>query len=358
MVAVVLTCVVLVIATMADPVDLAVYRSGAEIFLGGRELYGGPVNNGLLFTYPPFSAIVFTPLALLSLPVAQVVVVLLNGMLLALIAHRCAGKLWPLVTAAAVLTEAVHTSLNLGQVNLLLLALVLLAPRWGTGVAAGIKLTPVIFVGLLLVQRRFRDALIATCVGAATVALGFAVMPADSVTYWLRGTFADSTRVFAEPGSSHNQSLRGLLLRAGVESPAVWIGLAVVVVAAALVVAAKADHVLGVAVVGMAGATVSPWSWGHHWVWLVPLIAVVVRELAARKWVWLVPVPFLLATPPPVLALVNPLVGTPVITGGPLHFLLGNAYVLVFLATLLTVALSHPALAAQARSGEHAVGGR
>ena len=50
-------------------VDLDVYRLGARAWLHGHDLYGHlPLtSNGLdlLFTYPPISAIVMTPLAVL-----------------------------------------------------------------------------------------------------------------------------------------------------------------------------------------------------------------------------------------------------------------------------------------------------
>ena len=56
-----------------------------------------------------------------------------------------------------------------------------------TGIAAGIKLTPLIFVPYLLVTRKWREA--AGCVGGflATVAVGFIVLPHDSSKWWLHG---------------------------------------------------------------------------------------------------------------------------------------------------------------------------
>ena len=77
----------------------------------------------------------------------------------------------------------------LGQVNLVLMALILWdltqpdtdKTRWwkgfGTGVAAGIKLTPLIFIPYLLVARKFRQAAMACAGFAFTVLLGFAILP-------------------------------------------------------------------------------------------------------------------------------------------------------------------------------------
>ena len=79
----------------------------------------------------------------------------------------------------ALATEPVQQTLALGQVNLLLMLLVVadlltagaLTPgegrtRWwhglGIGIAAGVKLTPLIFIPYLLLIRRYRQAATAT----------------------------------------------------------------------------------------------------------------------------------------------------------------------------------------------------
>src|SRR5439155_13505639 len=120
------------------------------------------------------------------------------------------------IAAVAMWLEPVDMTLHFGQINLLLLALVLadlaLPRRWqgiGVGLAAAIKLTPLIFIGYLLLTRRLRAALVATGTFAATVALGFALLPGGSVAFW--------GGRFAQPGDGPerlvNQSLNGLILR-------------------------------------------------------------------------------------------------------------------------------------------------
>ncbi|PPK69519.1 glycosyltransferase 87 family protein [Actinokineospora auranticolor] len=339
----------MVLAGFADAVDLAVYRAGGEVVLRGGDLYGNPVWQDLRFTYPPFSAIVFTPLALVPLTAAKVLVVAVNGALLLFAVHRAcrAVRLRAVLPIAAVvlLTEAVHASVYVGQINLLLLALVLVDVTGrgrgiGIGLAAGLKLTPLIFVGYLVAVRRFRDAAVAALVATSTVVAGFLVRPADSANYWLKGAFADTGRIYADLTSPHNQSLRGMLLRAGFE-PWVWAVTACVLGAAALLVAAlvtrRGERLLGATVVGLAGAAVSPWSWGHHWVWVVPLTAVVVdRVFRRRERIWVVPGALLVGTFPWVLALADPPDGSgpAALTGGPLRFVVGNLYLLLFLAVL------------------------
>ncbi len=128
-----------------------------------------------------------------------------------------------LLTVVATGLDPVRTTLYLGQINLVLLALVvgdLLGrpeSRWrgvGVGLAAAVKLTPLLFVVYLLVTGRRRAAATAVGVFAAAGVLGFLLAPADSVDYWLHGTFAAADRISDVAGLS-NHSLNGLLARLG-----------------------------------------------------------------------------------------------------------------------------------------------
>ena len=160
------------------------------------------------------------------------------------------------VSALALLTEPVQQTLALGQVNLLLMLLVVadlltggaLTPggrtRWwhglGIGIAAGVKLTPLIFIPYLLLIRRYRQAAVASGVFAATVALGYVILPRDSRSYWADGLFLKANRIVFL-GTRGNQSLRGIVTRlaGSVNSGTIpWIVLAILVVIAGLVTAA------------------------------------------------------------------------------------------------------------------------
>ena len=201
-----------------------------------------------------------------------------------------------MLTAAAVFwTEPVIRTLYLGQVNLVLMALIIWdlcqpdtrrsgASRWwkgaAVGVAAGIKLVPLIFIPYLLLTRRFRAAAAACAAFAATVAAGFAVAPADSARWWLGGLFFNGGRT-GFVGWEGNQSLRALLTRlagsvAGAEP--VWLAAALLTAVAGLACAAlldRAGHPLpGLLACALTGLLISPISWDHHWVWIVPGVAV------------------------------------------------------------------------------------
>ncbi|EWM17571.1 membrane protein [Kutzneria sp. 744] len=203
-----------------------------------------------------------------------------------------------LVFAAALWLEPVRTSLLLGQINIVLLALVAFdlcrrrSSKWtgvGVGLAAAVKLTPLLFVVYLLFARRFREAAVATATFVATVVIGLLIVP-EAAHYWLGGVFGDSTRVGPVLNWS-NQSIHGMLARllGEPESKLPWmlLGGAVAVAATFLagVVDRRGDRVLAIGLAGMTACAVSPFSWEHHWVWFIPVII----ALAARGLPWWIP---------------------------------------------------------------------
>ncbi len=274
--------------------DLRVYRgAGLLVWHGAARLYGWQLLPGARFTYPPFAALLFAAVAPLPWPAALWLMAAASMAALASTVWLTAGQLgWAgrsrlglaaAVTAAAFWTEPVQRALHLGQVELLLMALVVwdlgqpARRRWrgaGIGLAAGVKLVPLIFIPYLLLTRRFRQAAVAGGVFASTVALSWAVLPQASVRWWLGGDFLTASRT-GFIGFQANQSLRGLLTRlaAGTgPATAIWLGLAVLTAAAGLLAAARL-HAAGRPVAGwltcaLTGLLVSPISWDHHWVWL------------------------------------------------------------------------------------------
>jgi alpha-1,2-mannosyltransferase len=308
------------LSSMAAMRDLVVYRNGglivrhvAPAYDGHRSspLYDWTGPNGVQFTYPPFAAVVFAVGSVLSWTLLRWAITLASlaalGLSLWLVfgalgyAGRSRVRLGATlgVSALALLTEPVQQTLALGQVNLLLMLLVivdLLTPldgraRWwqgiGIGLAAGVKLTPLIFIPYLLLIRRYRQAATATGVFAATVALGYAILPKDSVTYWVHGLFLKANRIVFL-GARGNQSLRGVATRlAGsvTSGTAPWIAAAILIVIAGLAAAAvlyRAGHpVPGMLACALTGLLVSPLSWDHHWVWVAPALALL-AHLGAR----------------------------------------------------------------------------
>ena len=314
--------------------DLVVYRNGGLIvrhvspaYDGHRAspLYDWTGQNGVQFTYPPFAAVIFAVASVLSWTAMRWAMTLASlaalGLSLWLVfgalgyRDRSAIRLGATlgVSALALATEPVQQTLALGQVNLLLMLLVVadlltggaLTPggrtRWwhgiGIGIAAGVKLTPLIFIPYLLLIRRYRQAATATAVFAATVALGYAILPRDSGTYWAQGLFLKANRIVFL-GTRGNQSLRGIATRlAGSVSAGTvpWIVTAVLVALAGLAAAAllyrARQPVPAMLACALTGLLISPLSWDHHWVWVAPGIAllahlgaVAASRLARAAW--------------------------------------------------------------------------
>ena len=163
------------------------------------------------------------------------------------------------------------------------------------GLAAGIKLTPAFFVAYFVVVRQWWSAAVAVLTIAATVGLGFVLLPDDSREYWTNSVF--QTHRIADPMHPANQSLRGMLNHfAGHPVGDIpWLVLAVPVAIASLVISAvlyrRGERLFAVALAGLTSAAVSPFSWSHHWVWFVPLLVYLFDKARARPWVWLAIVP-------------------------------------------------------------------
>jgi alpha-1,2-mannosyltransferase len=281
--------------------DLSVYRAGSQRLLDGASTYAQPYGD-LPFTYPPFAALVMVPLAVLPSVLAELALPLLSATALVFVWHRCGVTTrWLLLVApASAVFEPVWMTQHFGQVNLLLLALVLgdlVGPtsRWRgvlTGIAASIKLTPLVFLGYLLVTRQWRAAGVMAASFAVTVLVPIVLIPRDGVRFWT-SVLPDAGRIGA-PWYAGNQSLMGVLARLGGEASwvrPVWLVTSVVVVLLALWLAhalfVRGDLLGAVSATGLASLLASPVSWSHHWVWCIPLGVVLFQHagrLAGLPW--------------------------------------------------------------------------
>ncbi|GAA2694081.1 MULTISPECIES: mannosyltransferase [Actinosynnema] len=305
--------------TKMTMVDLMVYRNAApELFTG--ELYQWRLKEfsdqfALPFTYPPFSALVFVPLSWVPWGVARWFWQLLSLACLWYLTRtslELAGSANPrrvlLWTGLLIWVEPVRTTLNYGQINLVLAALLIgtmvSARSWvaglGTGVAAGIKLTPAITGLYFLATRRWTAALWSFAAFAGTVGLGYAISASQSHQFWFQ-LLGDATRV-GPVGSAINQSLRGALSRTvghDVETGPIFLVAAALAAALALWALLEAvranDSLAAVVSTQFLGLLVSPISWSHHWVWMVPALMWLTYRATHRlattaAWVWLVAV--------------------------------------------------------------------
>ncbi|MVU81442.1 DUF2029 domain-containing protein [Nocardia sp. ET3-3] len=305
---------------LAGGLDVHIYREGAWRLLHGHSLYLDETVGGLLYTYTPFSAIVFMPG--LAVPAAWItdafllvnLAVLYACVLMCwrLLGYRLSARLASIAALLAitcVFLEPVRTTLFYGQINLVLMLLVL----WdfsradgsrlrgvGVGLAAGVKLVPAFFIVQNLALRQWRSAATATAALAGTVALAWIVSPSDSRQYWF-STFFHSDRI-APDTEPANQSIRGVLAHLSGGSSPVWLWLALAAAVAGLglwmsvLLYRRDERLLSVTLAGMTACAVSPFSWGHHWVWFVPLLVHLIHRAQTRPGWWVAAVSLFVST--------------------------------------------------------------
>ncbi len=308
----------------ANFVDLHVYLGGAGALDHSGSLYDYVYSEQtpdfpLPFTYPPFAAVLFYPLHLL--PFGLVALAWQLGIVAALYAVvRMSQRLLPagsspgdrrvamLWTAIGIWTEPLRSTFDYGQVNVLLVLAVLFAvysTRWWlsgllVGLAAGVKLTPAVSGLYFLGARRWGALAFSAVVFFLTIGLS-ALVVGDQTRYYFTRLLGDASRV-GPIGTSFNQSWRGGISRIiGTDAgygPVVLIGIAATAVLAVLAwraVGGAEDRLAAIVIVQLFGLLLSPISWTHHWVWLIPLMIWLLHgplrdRLGARVlfWGWLV----------------------------------------------------------------------
>lgn len=304
-------------------IDIDVYRMGGRAWLDGRPLYDRDTvfhtqgGLDLPFTYPPLAAIAFFPFALMPLPVASAVITVTTLLLLVVSTvivlsalevwaqhpgsrwpPRTAGPAWmarcwlavAIVAPAALLLEPIQSNFEFGQINVVVMTLVIAdcVPRrtpWPRGlllgVAVALKLTPAVFLVYFVLRRDVRAVVATTLSFVAATLIGAALTWRDSWQYWTR-TVHDTDRIGGATLNT-NQNIAGTLARLGLTGGAhfaLWalaclavLGLTVWAVQRALRAwPAAPETVLAPICVALFGLVVSPVSWSHHWVWALPTI--------------------------------------------------------------------------------------
>ncbi|KAB1908491.1 glycosyltransferase 87 family protein [Micromonospora sp. AMSO31t] len=309
--------------------DMKIYHGAVVWWASGNELYDFIAPSTTLgFTYPPFAALAMLPMSWLPVDaagglnalasIAALAVVL--AALLRPIVDRLGWSLWftvGIATPLAVAIEPSRETLGYGQVNLLLFALImadLVGLRWrarrgthhetadsalarfvysgawagvGIGLATAVKLTPALFLAYLVITRQWRAALTAVGTTIGVTIATFGLVGAESRTYFT-DVLWQTERVGAADMTA-NQSLAGLLARLydSIETPGLlWLAFAVLMLALGLsrAVSARADgdELTAFTLVGLTANVISPISWSHHLVWVIPAI-IVLADAAVRR---------------------------------------------------------------------------
>ncbi|WP_240197178.1 glycosyltransferase 87 family protein [Nonomuraea lactucae] len=311
-------------------VDLDVYRTGGQMLLDGRPVYGfvTPAPQLLPFTYPPIAAMLATLLAKMSWDTAQWVWT--AGIFVALAVtvgfsfrealrgeavRRHAPWVFAFLMVACAYLMPIRDQVRFGQVDILLVALCLAdcaarRPWWPRGfligLATAVKLTPGVFLVYLLVTRQWRTFSMAAFTAALLTLLPFAVIPRDAAGFWF-SALLDPQRVGANTATT-NQSIRGMLMRLYLPdtlTSVLWLALVAVVAWYGFRGARDAyrahDTITATALVGLMAVLLSPVAWIHHLAWVVVVLGAVVGDgrdpvrLRVAVGVWLyyvVPIPW------------------------------------------------------------------
>lgn len=305
------------------PLDAIIYREGARAFLEGRPVYTEPMHAGdvaLPFIYPPFGALVLSPLALLGISddavgnlmvalSATLLFVCLWYVLRAVSGCRLSRPQLLAATSAAwavgVAIEPMRLNATFGQINVVIMALVVLdmvpRKRWlpqGTliGLAAAIKITPLAMLLFFLLRRKLRPIFVAGLSGLAACAVAAAARWDTTVEYFTSTLLSMGTESNFGVDSTYqsNSSLKGMVMRFypsaeslaahPLQSNLIWLALVAATVGLGgwLMVALMRRRMLvdAVLVNAVIMLLISPVSWSHHWVWLALVVPVVAWRCA------------------------------------------------------------------------------
>ncbi|MQY05240.1 glycosyltransferase 87 family protein [Actinomadura macrotermitis] len=318
-------------------VDLEVYRDGGRAILRGAPLYEVLTQPPQLlpFTYPPFAAVLAVPFTLMSWKGAQwawtaamylTLLVVVRYAFRDLIART--GRWSPAVTGALVGASAwmwpSFDQMRFGQVGFFLMALCLAdccarTAYWPRGVLVGlaiaIKLVPGVFLIYFWITGR-RDAAVNALLTTGAVSLfTVALLPQDSVDYWLGALLEGGERTGAIDFTT-NQALNGMVARLIPEGPVrtlVWLPLLLAVAYAGFRLARRATRtadalaapavmarpggtdlmraadpaagpdaysalLAGTAITGLLSVLLSPVGWMHHLVWMIAVVGALLGD--------------------------------------------------------------------------------
>jgi len=298
--------------------DLRVYRDSASAWWHGHDPYVGTFTvHQLPFTYPPFALPVLTPLItvpfrwsqwiewIISIGTGCAAVVIIRGGRSSLRDRHAWWTALGWACAAVLILEPMRSAVDYGQIEVVLMFVIvadlLVVPARYRGVlvglAAAVKLTPLIFLLVLVVRGDVKSAIRATATFLGATAAMWLVDPTMSRTYW--------THFVNDPGRTGSVRYPGNLSWYAVlhrwpfpssGSFVAWAALSLATVGVGTFVAwrcACTDRrswtVLAIAVTGL---LVSPISWSHHWVWLLlvpPLLvptATATVPAGVRRMLW------------------------------------------------------------------------
>jgi alpha-1,2-mannosyltransferase len=283
--------------------DLMVYRDSVRAWESGYNPYHRTfTGHRLPFAYPPFALAVLSPLGWLSFLISQWLVWVASiaaatGSVLLVLRDRgikltrrtlCYAFAWSCLSI--IVLEPARSGIDYGQIEFILMFLavadLLAAPSRYRGIlvglAAAVKLTPLVFILFLAVARDVRSVMRSTASFVVCTGLSWFFWPGLSRIFWFQDLSNPSRLGSVIYGG--NQSWYAVLHRPpfpATGSEVAWLLLSIVTAAASGFVAWRClqanEKAFGIVAVGLAGLMISPISWTHHWVLVLLIPALIIR---------------------------------------------------------------------------------
>ncbi|MDO4254398.1 MAG: glycosyltransferase 87 family protein [Kocuria sp.] len=284
-----------------SPVDFFVYKFTANNIFSGKEIIGVLIEDdligskGLPFVYTPGAAVLLSPLAWIGAWPAYYMWTAASAWCFFYISLKAIrwslfkpGKLVIfLVLAVTLATNVYMHHIIFGQINVFLAALIIydltrssarIPVGFYVGIAAAIKLTPAIFILYLFWVKEWSKAGWSLAGAVSLTILGAAFLPRETLQYFSYELFNLSTTVSLDGffTTSGNGSLSGVLSRhLGIEQGTWWSTVVSLVLIPVFMTIStgwwkSGEKIIGVCLIGILACLVSPVSWTHHWVYLIP----------------------------------------------------------------------------------------
>ncbi|MDB5301767.1 MAG: glycosyltransferase [Phycisphaerales bacterium] len=196
---------------LSDNATEALAGHGTQTAADDRATGAAPVNQRVYpYLYPPPSLLLFYPLAHVSYPVGKVAVLAVNHICLLAVVYlllvkilgfslrRVFGELLPAFLAIYIVySRGVSSTIELGQVNLLVMTLLCVSwwglrndmPAWVVAlplaIACVFKIYPVLFVGLLVMRRKYAAAGILVALLLAACGVSWVLLPHQLWHDWI-----------------------------------------------------------------------------------------------------------------------------------------------------------------------------
>ncbi|MGO2031789.1 MAG: glycosyltransferase 87 family protein [Glutamicibacter ardleyensis] len=296
-------CFLAGLVSQVNPVDFYVYHYGAGLAAAGENIYAGNIHGtdmpteGLPFTYTPFAALAFLPLNILTAKTAYFLWSIASALTMGLVLrsllplkHRNQPAVVGIVGFIASCSIVMASHIIFGQINVFLMALVLIdigrnsenrilrfIPRGVlVGIAAAVKLTPALFIVYFVITGQKRAALTSSIAALAVTVVAAFAYPSMSIDFATRVLWNLSDRVSLDGlfSTSGNNSIQGAFAALGDWTAIPAVALTLIAAALGLYAAARVfrrgGNIQAAIVIGLTACMVSPVSWMHHWVYLLP----------------------------------------------------------------------------------------